>query len=129
MEFKENSKPIYMQIADRICDEILAGVYQPDCRVPSVREYAITVQVNANTVMRSYLHLAAKEIIANRRGLGFFTTIDAVEKIHQWRKAEFFDHEANYFFSRLHSMGITPEALANLYTNFLNTKSTENAKS
>lgn len=122
MEFKENAKPIYLQIADRICDEILTGVYKPDSRVPSVREYAINVQVNANTVMRSYLHLAAKDIITNRRGIGFFTTTDAVEKIHQWRKAEFFDHEANYFFSRMHTMGITPEALSDLYANYLKTK-------
>lgn len=126
MEFKENTKPIYLQIADRICDEILSGVYPPDSRIPSVREYAISVQVNANTVMRSYLHLAAKEIIANRRGVGFFTTADALERIHQWRKEEFFDHEANYFFSRLRSMGVTPDALAQLYINYLNTKNSEN---
>lgn len=126
MEFKENAKPIYLQIADRICDEILLGVYPPDSRIPSVREYAISVQVNANTVMRSYLHLAAKDIIANRRGVGFFTSTDAVERIHQWRKQEFFDHEANYFFSRLRSMGVTPETLAELYVNYLNTKNSEN---
>lgn len=129
MEFKENAKPIYLQIADRICDEILAGVYKPDSRVPSVREYAITVQVNANTVMRSYLHLAAKDIIANRRGIGFFTTSDAIERIHQWRKAEFFDHEANYFFSRLSTMGITPEALEKLYADYLESKQNQTKQS
>lgn len=122
MEFQENNKPIYLQIADRICDEILAGVYPPDSRVPSVREYAITVQVNANTVMRSYLHLASKDIIANRRGVGFFTTTDAVERIHQWRKTEFFDHEAGYFFSRLQTMGVTPEALVELYAKYVESK-------
>ncbi|MCM1451540.1 MAG: GntR family transcriptional regulator [Clostridium sp.] len=129
MEFTENAKPIYLQIADRICDEILGGVYAPDSRIPSVREYAISVQVNANTVMRSYLHLAAKDIIANKRGVGFFTTADAAEKIHQWRKAEFFDHEANYFFSRLRTMGVTPEALLDLYANYLKSKDSENAMS
>ena len=53
MKFKE-SKSIYLQIADRICDEILQGQYTEEERIPSVREYAATVEVNANTVVRTY---------------------------------------------------------------------------
>ena len=53
MNFKE-SKPIYLQIADRIMDEILQKIYPEDGRIPSVREYAATVEVNANTVARSF---------------------------------------------------------------------------
>ena len=52
MNFKE-SKAIYLQIADRICDEILLGQFAEEERIPSVREYATIVEVNANTVMRS----------------------------------------------------------------------------
>ena len=51
MKFKE-SKSIYLQIADRICDEILQGQYMEEERIPSVREYAATVEVNANTVIQ-----------------------------------------------------------------------------
>ena len=54
MIFKENAKPIFMQIADRICDEVMAGTFAEGSRIPSVRDYAATLQVNANTVMRSY---------------------------------------------------------------------------
>ena len=54
MKFKE-SKSIYLQIADRINDEILQGQYAEEGRIPSVREYAATVEVNANTVVRTYL--------------------------------------------------------------------------
>ena len=53
MNFKE-SKAIYLQIADRICDEVLLGQYQEEERIPSVGVYAAVVEVNANTVMRSY---------------------------------------------------------------------------
>lgn len=55
MNFKE-SKAIYLQIAERICDEILLGQYLEEDRIPSVREYAAIVEVNANTntVMRSF---------------------------------------------------------------------------
>ena len=47
MKFKE-SKSIYLQIADRICDEILQGQYKEEERIPSVREYAATVEVTIN---------------------------------------------------------------------------------
>ena len=67
MKFKE-SKSIYLQIADRIMDEILRMVYPEEGRVPSVREYAAMVEVNANTVVRSYDYLQGQEIIYNKRG-------------------------------------------------------------
>ena len=60
MNFKE-SKAIYLQIADRICDEILLGQYDEDGRIPSVREYAAVVEVNANTAMRSYDYLQSQD--------------------------------------------------------------------
>ena len=45
-------KAIYLQMADRLCDEILAGTYRADDRVPSVREYAVLLQVNTNTAVK-----------------------------------------------------------------------------
>lgn len=71
MNFKE-SKAIYLQIADRICDEILLGQYQEEERIPSVREYAAMVEVNANTAMRSFDYLQSQDIIYNKRGIGYF---------------------------------------------------------
>ena len=56
MNFKDN-KAIYLQIADRIGDQILAGHLTPDGKVPSVRELAAEIEVNANTVARTYDHL------------------------------------------------------------------------
>ena len=44
MDFKE-SKPIYLQIADKICGEILTGVFKPETRIPSVREYAANLYI------------------------------------------------------------------------------------
>lgn len=61
MNFKE-SKAIYLQIADRICDEILLGQFAEEERIPSVREYATIVEVNANTVMRSFDYLQSQNI-------------------------------------------------------------------
>ncbi len=64
MNFKEN-KAIYLQIADRICDEILLDKYKEEERIPSVREYATIVEVNFNTIMRTFDYLQSMEIIYN----------------------------------------------------------------
>ncbi|MDE6142536.1 MAG: GntR family transcriptional regulator, partial [Muribaculaceae bacterium] len=71
MTFHED-KPIYLQITDSIMDSIISREYPPDSRLPSVREYAAKVEVNANTVMRSYAWLQHHSIKYNKRGNGFF---------------------------------------------------------
>ena len=85
MNFKE-SKAIYLQIADRICDEVLLGQYREEERIPSVREYAAVVEVNANTVMRSYDYLQSQEVIYNKRGIGYFVASGARALILSLRK-------------------------------------------
>lgn len=70
MEFENNRRAIYLQIADKIMDDIMAGLHPVEERIPSVREYAAMVEVNANTVMRAYDYLTREEIIFNRRGIG-----------------------------------------------------------
>ena len=77
----ENNKAIYEQMADRLCDEIIAGTYKADDRIPSVREYAVMLQVNTNTAVKAYELLSREEIIYNRRGLGYFVSAGAREQI------------------------------------------------
>lgn len=84
-----NDKAIYIQIAERLCDEILAGKYQEDERIPSVREYAVLLEVNANTTVKSYDLLANEGVIYNKRGLGYFVSSGAKKKIKKARKSEF----------------------------------------
>ena len=69
-----NDKAIYLQMADRLCDEILADTYKDDDRIPSVREYAVLLEVNTNTAVKAYDELARANIIYNKRGLGYFVT-------------------------------------------------------
>ena len=88
MIFKERQS-IYLQIADRISDEILAGTYAPGARVPSVREYAVMIEVNLNTVMRSYDTLQSWGILDMKRGLGYFVADDAVQTILARRREAF----------------------------------------
>ncbi len=88
MRFKDN-KAIYLQIADLICDDILQGKLLEDERIPSVREYAATVEVNANTCARAYDWLQNKEIIYTKRGLGYFVSVGAKTAILLMKREEF----------------------------------------
>ncbi len=119
MNFKENNKPIFLQIADRICEEILCGNLSPGERIPSVREYAASVEVNANTVMRSYEHLSQAEIIFNRRGIGFFVSDNAIDSILTRRRKEFVEGEIFDFFRQVRVLGIPSEKLKQMYQNYL----------
>ena len=85
MNFKDN-KAIYLQIADRIGDQILSGALTAEGKVPSVRELAAEIEVNANTVARTYDHLQQNGVIYTKRGLGYFVSPDAKEKIVATRR-------------------------------------------
>ena len=117
--FKENSKAIYLQIADRICDDILSGAIAAGDRLPSVREYAAMVQVNPNTVMRTYEHLAQQEIIFNRRGIGFFVADDAAAAVRRTRSRHFLDTELPDLFRQLSLLDVSVAELSERYQRYL----------
>lgn len=84
-----NDKAIYLQMADRLSDEILAGTYKAFDRVPSVREYAARLGVNANTAVKAYDQLSQEGVIFNKRGLGYFVAEDAQRNIKDTRRRVF----------------------------------------
>ena len=101
-----NDKAIYIQMADRLCDEILSGKYEDDARIPSVREYAVMLQVNTNTAMKAYDQLARDEIIYNKRGLGYFVMPGAKQKIMAARRREFMEQTLPELFRNMRMLGI-----------------------
>lgn len=82
-------KAIYMQIADYVLDNILSESFKAGDRLQSIREMAATVQVNPNTVTRSFNYLQEEGIIYNQRGIGFFVADDASEKTREIKKKAF----------------------------------------
>ena len=114
MTFKEN-KPIYLQIADRIMDEILQNVYEEEGRILSVREYAGVVEVNANTVVRTYDYLQNQGIIYNKRGLGYFVSTGAAQKIVALRKETVLQQVLPDVFKEMYLLHIPMETLAEMF--------------
>lgn len=117
-----NDKAIYIQMADRLCDEILAGTYKDDDRIPSVREYAVMLEVNANTVVKAYDELSRANIIYNKRGLGYFVTPGAKKQILKERKQEFMKERLPELFRQMLLLDITIDDVAETFKSVQNVK-------
>lgn len=105
MEFRKQ-KPIYLQIADRLMEQILAAELKEEDRVPSVRDVAEAMGVNPNTVMRTFEFLQGEEIIYNRRGVGYFVSPDAKQKILAEQRREFLEEELPLIRQKMQMLGI-----------------------
>ncbi len=90
MEFSTD-KPIYKQIIDYGFGCILTGRWRPREKIPSVRELSVDLTVNSHTVLKAYEYLQVNDIITPRRGMGFYLTSEAVSKVNDLRRKEFFD--------------------------------------
>ena len=104
-------KAIYMQIADYICENILAEELKGGDRIQSVREMAAQVEVNPNTVARTFSYLQEKEIIFNKRGVGYFVAEDALERTKAIKKEAFLIHYVPEVFKMMELLGISFEDL------------------
>lgn len=63
-----DSRPIYEQIIDQIKEQVMKGILKPGDQLPSVRQLASMLTVNANTVMKAYTELERQEVIETIRG-------------------------------------------------------------
>jgi len=127
MEFGD-SNAIYLQIAEHFCENILLQKWNAGDRIPSVREMAVSIEVNPNTVLRTYNYLQEKGIIYNKRGIGYFVSDDGLEKTLQLRKEDFVGKELAKFFRSMNLLNITLDDLQVYYHEFLNKKNAEDEK-
>ncbi len=117
MEFKDG-KAIYLQIADFISENIIKGTWKEGDRIASVREFAVEIEVNPNTVMRAYSYLQDEGIIFNKRGIGYFVGEDSMEKVMNLKKEDFIKKELPYFFRILDMLKIDFDSLKNMYDDY-----------
>ena len=117
MEFKDN-EAIYLQIAGYVSELILRGKWPPDDKIPSVRELAGTLQVNPNTVMRTYELLQSQDVLYNKRGIGFFVAPVAVAQVQAARRERFLSQELPEVFGTMLLLGIGLPEVQRRYEEF-----------
>jgi len=117
MEFKKN-QTIYLQIADFVCENILTKQWPVEEKIASVRELAAMIEVNPNTVMRTYTYLQDKGIIYNKRGIGFFVAGDAPINIQNIEKESFLKTELPEIFKKMDMLKMDFSELKSLYEKY-----------
>ena len=117
MEFREK-QAIYLQIAEYVSEQMLLGHWAAGDRIPSVRELAAELEVNPNTVMRTYEFLSQQNVISNKRGIGYFPADDAADKIRAFRREQFLQNDLPQFFKNLSLLGIDLREIETRYEQF-----------
>ena len=105
MDFAQ-PQAIYLQIGDYICDNILRRLWTGGDRIPSIRELAVDVQVNPNTVVRTYAYLQDQGIIFNRRGIGYFVADGAYRQARELKRRSFVDRDLPQLFKTMDLLGL-----------------------
>jgi GntR family transcriptional regulator len=117
MEFTDK-QPIYVQIADYFCENILSKQWKQNDKIPSVREIAVAMEVNPNTAMRSFTYLQDKEIIFNKRGIGYFVAEGGYNKALEIRKEAFITKELPTMFKTMILLDISCSEIEKLFNDY-----------
>jgi GntR family transcriptional regulator len=77
--------PAYRQIIDQVLGGIAAGTLRPGDQLPTVRQLAVDLAINPNTVVRAYRELEIREVLSTQQGTGTFLTdkkpaVDVLER-------------------------------------------------
>ncbi len=110
MRFNKD-RAIFLQIADHLTHEILAGRLSPGARLPSARELAVSLEVNPNTSARALQALADGGIARCERGLGYFVSAEGPSLAHGHRRERFLAEDLPRFLDTLDELDIRPEEI------------------
>ncbi len=119
IEFRDN-EAIYLQIANNVSENILLGKWVEDSKISSVRDLALEMQVNPNTVIRTYEFLENQEIIYTKRGLGFFVSQGAISRIKNNKRNNFIEYDLPGLFRNMMLLEIDLEEIVRKYEIFKN---------
>ncbi|RLQ98104.1 GntR family transcriptional regulator [Falsibacillus albus] len=111
------SKPIYIQIADRLINRIVRRELLPGDKLPSVRELALQSGVNPNTVQRTYSEMERMGIVETRRGQGTFVT--EKDDILMGIKVRMKNDIIDAFVKNMMDLGLTKGEIIDGLNNFL----------
>ncbi|WP_427052130.1 GntR family transcriptional regulator [Paenibacillus sp. TC-CSREp1] len=106
-----NDHPIYLQIKKEFYRRICAGILKPGEKLTSVRETAIEIGVNANTVQRSYSDMERDGIIEKRRGQGSYVTEN--QQVIQQLRDQIAQEQVFLFYNNMRQIGFSNEEISN----------------
>lgn len=116
----ETQKPIYIQLADWLSDNILSGQIEEGEQIPSTTEISMTYKVNPATALKGVNLLVDKGIIYKKRGLGMFVAEGAVQTLRKERQTDFYDSFIKTLTAEAKKLGLTKEEIIEMIERGLN---------
>ena len=110
----DDSRPIFVQIAERIENDIIAGELAEDAQVPSTNQFAAFYQINPATAAKGVNLLVDQGILYKKRGLGMYVAPGARAKLLDQRTEQFFTQYVVPMLREAEKLGISPEHLADM---------------
>ena len=113
----DSSRPIYLQIVERVSLDIVAGKYLPGDKLPSVRDLAAEAGVNPNTMQKALSELERNGMVHSLRTSGRFITEDK-DMIEQMRE-ELATTQIQEFLNKMRQMGFEQKKVIQLIETML----------
>ena len=107
----DDTRPIFVQIAERIENDIVAGELPEEAQVPSTNQFASFYQINPATAARGVNLLVDQGMLYKKRGLGMYVAPGARAKLLEKRRAQFFEQYVVPMLQEAAKLGITTEQL------------------
>lgn len=107
----DENRPIFVQIAERIEEDILAGRLMEEEQVPSTNQFAALYQINPATAAKGVNLLVDQAILYKKRGLGMFVATGSRERLMEKRRELFFEHYVVAMVREATRLGIEEEQL------------------
>lgn len=110
----DDSKPLFLQIAESVEDAIIDGSLEPETQAPSTNELAAFHRINPATAAKGIAMLTEKGVLYKRRGIGMFVAADARDRLLQDRRADFTERFVKPLLAEARTLGLTPTDIEQL---------------
>jgi len=110
----DDSRPIFMQIAEKIEDDIIEGDLPEESQVPSTNQFAALYRINPATAAKGVNLLVDEGILYKKRGVGMFVKTGAREVLREKRKEQFYEQYVVSMIREAEKLGITTEQLTDM---------------
>lgn len=116
MHVFDDTRPIFLQLADRIADEILRGVYAEEDQVPSTNELAAHLRINPATAGKALTVLVDRGVLYKRRGIGMFVSPGARDALAEERHVAFVADFIDPLLAEAAQLGLSSDDIIRLIT-------------
>lgn len=110
----DDSRPIFVQIAERIEDDIIEGGLPEESQVPSTNQFAAFYQINPATAAKGVNLLVDQQILYKKRGIGMFVAAGARAILMEKRKEQFYEQYVVTMVREAEKLGITSDQLSEM---------------